>query len=131
MSNLLCNKSILIVDDDVRLLRALGKVLSDEGAATTCVEWADDAFRILTARPKKFDLVITDFRMPFVSGLQVMQTLREILPKLPIMVLTAYGGPDVQSECMRQGAAAFLEKPVDADQLLATISNLFTSRTNG
>jgi DNA-binding NtrC family response regulator len=122
------NKSVLIVDDDARMLRALDKVLTNEGAAVTCAEWAGDAIDILTGRRKRIDLVITDLRMPFVSGLTAVYAIHKVLPKLPIIVLTAFGSPDVKAECLRQGAAAFLEKPLDTPQLLDVVEEVFASR---
>ena len=57
--------------------------------------------------------------MPFVSGLTVVYAIHKIYPDLPIIVLTAFGSPDVKAECLRQGAAAFLEKPLNTAELLA------------
>ena len=122
------NKSVLIVDDDVRMLRALDKVLTNEGAVTTCAEWAGDAIDILTERKKRVDLVITDLRMPFVSGMTAVYAIHKMLPGLPIIVLTAFGSPDVKAECLRQGAAAFVEKPLDTPQMLNVIERVFASQ---
>lgn len=121
------NKSVLIVDDDARMLRALKKVLTNEGAVITCAEWAGDAIDILTERKKRIDLVITDLRMPFVSGMTAVYAIHKVLPELPIIVLTAFGSPDVKAECLRQGATAFLEKPLDTPQLLDVIEEVFFS----
>ena len=122
------NKSVLIVDDDPGMLRALDKVLTGEGADVTCAAWAGDALDILTARQMRVDLVITDLRMPFVKGLTVVYAIHEIFPELPVIVLTAFGSSDVKEECLRQGAAAFLEKPLNTPQLLAAITEVFTAR---
>jgi len=119
------DKSVLIVDDDRRMLRALDKVLTGEGAVVTLAQWAGDGLDVLTARQKQVDLVITDLRMPFVSGMTVVYAIHEIFPALPIIVLTAFGGSDVKAECLRQGAAAFLEKPLDTAQLLVAIEDAF------
>jgi DNA-binding NtrC family response regulator len=125
MTEILSNKSILIVDDDARLLKALEKVLTQEGATVTCAEFATDAFKILAARSGQFNLVITDLRMPFVSGERAICIIHEILPELPIIVLTAYGDAEVKAECLRKGAAAFLEKPLDTIHLLDVIRHIF------
>ena len=122
------NKSILIIDDDAGMLRALDKVLTGEGAAVTCADCAADAMEILTARQKRMDLVITDLRMPFVTGLTVLYAIHEIFPALPVLVLTAFGSPDVKAECLRQGAAGILEKPLATPQLLAAIEDVFAPR---
>jgi two-component system response regulator HydG len=122
------DKSALIVDDDPGILRALDKVLSREGAAVACAACAADAVEILTGRKKRIDLVITDLRMPFVTGITVLYAIHEIFPALPVIVLTAFGSADVKAECLRQGAAAFLEKPLDTPQLLTAITGVFMSQ---
>jgi two-component system response regulator PilR (NtrC family) len=120
-------KFVLIVDDDKRMLHALEKVLAGEGATVTIAMWAGDALDLLTARQTRTDLVITDLRMPFVSGMTVVYAIHKIFPALPILVLTAFGSPDVKAECLRQGAAAFLEKPLDTAELMTVIEQVFAS----
>jgi DNA-binding NtrC family response regulator len=125
------NKSILIVDDDAGMLRAVSKVLASEGADVTCAEWAGDAMEILTGLQKeldRIDLVITDLRMPFVTGLTLVYAIHKISPHLPVIVLTGLGGADIQDECVRQGAAAVLEKPLDTPRLLETIDKVFENK---
>lgn len=114
-------KSILVIDDDPGMLRALNKVLSGEGATVSCANWAGDGIDILTKREKQIDLVITDLRMPFVTGMTVVYAIHEILPRLPVIVLTAFANPEVRAACREQGAAAFLEKPLDSQELIAAV----------
>jgi DNA-binding NtrC family response regulator len=123
-------KSILIIDDDTGMLRALDKVLTGAGAVVTRAQCAGDAVEILTVRKDKFDLVITDLRMPFVTGLTVVYAIHQIFSALPVIVLTAFGGADVKDECFRQGASAFLEKPLDTSELLAAVEKVFALQTS-
>jgi CheY-like chemotaxis protein len=128
------DKNILIADDDEGMLRALDKVLTAEGAIVTTTKWAVDAIEILIRREKPVDLVITDLRMPFVTGMTLVYAVHQIFPSLPVMVLTAFGSPELKAECLRQGAAAFLEKPLDTKQFLTAIGIVFAavkSRSNG
>ncbi len=131
MMKIIRDKSVLIIDDDTGMLRALDKVLSGAGAVVTRAQNAGDAVEILTARKEKFDLVITDLRMPFVTGLTVVYAIHQIYPALPVIVLTAFGSADVKAECFRQGAAAFLEKPLDTSELLAAVEKVFASQMAG
>jgi two-component system, NtrC family, response regulator PilR len=124
----LLNKSVLIVDDVPGMLRALDKVLTGEGEDVTCAASAGDAIDILTARRKRFDLVITDLRMPILTGITVAYAIHEVFPALPVIVLTAFASPDVKTECFRQGAVAFLEKPLDTPQLVIAIEGVFASQ---
>jgi DNA-binding NtrC family response regulator len=131
MTKKLKDKSVLIVDDDSRMLRALDKVLTGEGAAVTEAQWAGDALDFLTARKTRVDLVITDLRMPLVSGMTAVYAIHKIFPELPIIVLTAFGSPDVKAECLRQGAAAFMEKPLNTAELLDVIEQVFARHAAG
>jgi DNA-binding NtrC family response regulator len=125
------DKSVLIIDDDTGMLRALDKVLTGAGAVVTRAQCAGDAVEVLTARRQNFDLVITDLRMPFVTGLTVVHAIHQIFPALPVIVLTAFGSTDVKAECFRQGASAFLEKPLDTSELLAAVGKVFPAQNNG
>lgn len=118
------NKHILIADDDESMLRALNKVLIGEGASVISTARGEDAVEILTRRENEIGLVITDLRMPHVSGLTLVHYIRQNFPQLPVIVLTAFGSPIVKNECEREGASAFLEKPVDTQQLLGTIKSV-------
>jgi FixJ family two-component response regulator len=69
--------------------------------------------------------------MPFVPGERAIRVVHEILPQLPIMVLTAFGGPEVEAECIRQGAVAFLEKPLDTSRLLQVLVKIFSTVKKG
>lgn len=120
----LSNKSILIIDDDAGMLRALEKVLTGEGATAIPAVWAGDAIEILSARKQPVDLVITDLRMPVLNGLTTVSAIHEVFPRLPLIVLTAFGTPDIEAECLRQGASAFLEKPLNTAQLLEAIEGV-------
>lgn len=122
------NKNILIVDDDERLLRALDKTLRSEGAMVTTTLWAGDAIEILIRREKSMDLIITDLRMPFVTGMTLVYAVHLIFPEVPVIVLTAFGSPELKAECFRQGATAFLEKNLNTSQLLAALGEVFAMK---
>jgi DNA-binding NtrC family response regulator len=124
-------KSVLVVDDDERMLRALDKVLTGEGAAVTCSSWGGGAIEILTEKKTPIDLVIIDLSMPAVSGLTTVNAIHYYYPKLPIIVLTAFGSPEVKAECLREGAVAFLEKPLNSHALIDAIRNVFAREENG
>ena len=121
------NKSILIVDDDQGMLRALDKVLTSEGAVVTSVDWGGDAVEIL-AQQKHIDLVITDLRMPLVSGISLLRAMRNSFSSIPIIVLTAFGSPEAKAACTELGAAVLLEKPLDSARLLAAIGEVLDAR---
>jgi DNA-binding NtrC family response regulator len=118
--NELQDKSVLVVDDDPGMLRAMIKVLAKEGMRVTSVSDPAAVVKKLADSEKRFDLVITDLRMPMFSGRGVL-ALASALPELPVIIVTAFGGPDVQAQALRLGAFAFLEKPVTAAQLIQVV----------
>lgn len=121
------NKNILIVDDDERLLRALDKTLRSEGAAITTTRCAGEAVEFLIRREKVTDLVITDLRMPMVTGMTLVYAIHIMFPATPVIVLTAFGNPELKAECFRQGAAGFLEKNLSASKLLTAIQDVLST----
>lgn len=120
----LLNRTVLVIDDDTNLLRALKKVLSAAGATVICTEWPGDALDLLTKRQTPVDLVITDLRMPHMTGMTVLYAIHRIFPNVPVIVLTAYGNAELRTACLHEGAVAFLEKPLDTAQLLAALDNV-------
>ena len=120
-------KSILIVDDDAAMLRALNKVLSGEGAVVASASWAGEVMERLADNQGHFDLIITDLRMPILNGQSILGAVKAALPEVPVIVMTAYGSPEVEAACLDKGAAAFLEKPLDTPQLLAAIERVFAA----
>jgi DNA-binding NtrC family response regulator len=114
------DKSVLVVDDDPGMLRAMTKVLAREGMQVTSVSDPAAVVTRLADSEKRFDLVITDLRMPMFSGRGVL-ALASVLPALPVIIITAFGGSDVEAQTLGLGAFAFLEKPVTAAQLIDVV----------
>jgi DNA-binding NtrC family response regulator len=126
--NCINGKSILVIDDDAGMLRALEKVLRSEGGTVATASWVGEVMERLTESKGGVDLIITDLRMPVLNGQSILRAVKAALPKVPVIIITAFGGPEARSECMQAGAAAFLEKPLDTPQLLAAIERVFSSR---
>ena len=114
------NKSVLVVDDDTGMLRAMTRVLANEGMQVTGVSDPTAVATKLAQSGKRFDLVITDLRMPAFSGRGVL-ALASALPELPVIIITAFGGPEVEAQALQLGAFAFLEKPVAAAELVDVV----------
>jgi DNA-binding NtrC family response regulator len=114
-------KSIVVVEDDAAMLRALGRILRGEGAKVLPASCAEDALESLSKRPGPFDLVITDLRLPTLDGKAVLDAVKASHPRVPVIIITAFGSPTLRTECLSLGAAAFLEKPVESATLLENI----------
>jgi DNA-binding NtrC family response regulator len=113
-------KFVLVVDDDPGMLRAMASVLARQDMQVTCISDPVAVAKTLADSERRFDLVITDLRMPMFSGRGVL-ALAGALPNLPVIIITAFGGPDVEAQALRLGAFAFLEKPVAAAQLIEVV----------
>jgi two-component system, NtrC family, response regulator len=116
------NKSVLVIDDDVGMLRALTKVLIGEGCLVATASCPKTAVEFVNTAERHFDLIITDLRMPNLNGMGVLQAVKTTYPSVPVIIVTAFGSPEARAEAYRLGATAFLEKPVDTEQLLAVIN---------
>ena len=123
------DKSVLVVDDDPGMLRAMSKVLAGKGMQVTGVSDPVAVVKKLADSEKRFDVVITDLRMPMFSGRGVL-ALASALPELPVIIITAFGGPDVEAQALRLGAFAFLEKPVAAAQLIEVVKRALLRSPN-
>jgi DNA-binding NtrC family response regulator len=106
---------ILIVDDEANARTALAELLRDEGYA---VETAADGFKALP-KLEEFapDVVVTDLKMPGLSGLELMEKIRARDGECVVIVMTAFGAVESAVQAMRQGAADYLTKPVNVDEL--------------
>jgi len=118
------NPSILLLDDDIELLNALGKFLRKRGYNVTATAWPTDAVEIIGKAGKNFDIVITDLRMPAISGFTLIRALRESHPEISVIMLSAFANRTIQQAALDFGAIACLEKPVDTQMLLNVIRNV-------
>jgi DNA-binding NtrC family response regulator len=122
------NKSVLVIDDDAGMLRALTKALTGEGLVVAGASDSSAAVDYLIGSNCRFDVIITDLRMPGLDGIEVLDLVKSKRPNIPVIIITAYGTGAAQAAAAQLGAAAYLEKPVDTDELLTAIkSALFSS----
>jgi two-component system response regulator RegA len=110
-------RSLLIVEDDTPLRERLVKAMSDRGLEATGV--ADREAAVESARRETPELALVDLRLPGDSGLTVIRELKELDPSTVVVVLTGYGSIATAVESMKLGAASYLTKPADADQIVA------------
>jgi two-component system response regulator AtoC len=117
---------ILIVEDRDSLRRMLAAALSQEGYEVASAADGQAGIRLLAAQP--FDFVLTDLKLPDVSGLRVLEASRAAQPRVPVVVLTGYGTVGAAVEAMKLGAYDFLEKPLELDDLSRLIEQALGER---
>jgi len=110
--------SILIVDDEPAQRQLLTAALGREYLIVSAANGAE-AIQLLSAR--SFDLIITDERMPEMSGIDLIKWIRERMPELPVIVLTAYGSIATAVEAMKLGAQEYLTKPLKSPEELRLV----------
>ena len=112
-------EKILIIDDNKLILRSLKESISKMGYTT--LEAEDGETGLLLVRNEQPDLVITDFQMPGIDGLEVLSKIRKLNILLPVILLTGYGDVVLTIKSIQLGAFDFLEKPIDPVKLKTTI----------
>jgi DNA-binding NtrC family response regulator len=115
------NASILLVDDDVEWLRAVTKVLEKENYDVVAHSDALQAIRFIEKTKKRFDLVVTDISLPGMSGMAFLNAFKMAFPRVPVILITAFGDWGQYAEAFQHGAREFLCKPIDKAELLAAV----------
>lgn len=117
---------VLIVDDEAVQRESLGGYLVKQGYDVVLAADGETALKIL--RETIVDVMITDFRMPGLDGLELLARAREFNPLLEVLIVTAYGSIADAVEAMRQGAAGYLTKPIDLDELEVQVQRAVAKR---
>ncbi|MCF8042290.1 MAG: sigma-54 dependent transcriptional regulator, partial [Desulfarculaceae bacterium] len=117
---------ILIVDDEKNYLVVLQALLADNGYEMLTAQNGSQALAL--AAEEEPDLVITDMRMPQMSGLDLIQRLKARFNEMPIIVMTAYGTVENAVEAMKSGATDYISKPFENTELLLTVQKALKMR---
>ncbi|MBW2170866.1 MAG: sigma-54-dependent Fis family transcriptional regulator [Deltaproteobacteria bacterium] len=111
--------AILIVDDDSQLRQSFEKLLTEEGYSVRTAASGETGLDVV--RESVPDLVVIDVRLPGMNGLETFRAMREIEPKLPVIVMTAFGTTDVAIEATKLGAFEYVLKPFEIPDILTLI----------
>jgi nitrogen regulation protein NR(I) len=111
--------TILIVDDDAQLRHSFEKLLTAEGHTVKTSPTGEGGIEIV--RSVSPDLMIMDVRLPGMDGLETFKIVHNIEPKLPVIIMTAYGTTDTAIEATKMGAFDYILKPFDIPEMLSTI----------
>ncbi len=117
---------ILLIDDDDSLRRVMEFSLTEAGHTVQTAASGEDGLRLF--EKGTFDAVITDITMPGMSGMEVLAKVRQRVPTIPVIVITAYGTIESAVEAMKQGAFDYITKPFNRDELRLTLEKAIKMR---
>ena len=113
-------ENILIVDDEKNYTMIIGEILQEEGYTSITASSGMEALDILNK--EIIDLVLTDVKMPGMSGIQLLENIKELNPDIPVIIMTAYGSVEKAVDAMHKGAYTFILKPFENQALIAHIT---------
>ncbi len=121
------NQRVLVVDDEVKMQRVLEIMLKRMGHQVVCAGNGHEALASLEQTP--CDLIISDLRMPGMTGIELLQALRTQGNDVPVIIMTAYGTIESAVEAMKLGACEYIVRPFDVDALEITVKRILAAGT--
>jgi two-component system, NtrC family, response regulator AtoC len=118
---------VLIVDDEALIRWSLAETLADHGYSVLEAGDGKAAIALLENPDHGVQVVMLDYRLPDLTGLQVLAAIRSVSPKTHVIMMTAYGTPDVVAEAHRLGAVRIVNKPIE----MADVAGLVRQASEG
>lgn len=122
-------KKILLVDDDHAILMLLQRTLESEGCEIMRSYSGTDALK--KAPGFKPDLILSDFRMPGMNGLELLTEVNKMSPRPLFILMTAYGSEEMVIDAFGQGADAYLKKPFEMEEVVDVVKKQFSAKEKG
>ncbi len=116
---------ILIIDDEASILFSLSALLTKQKYICDTAESGAAGIKLFQKSPEDYDIVITDFMMPGVDGMQVLKTIRQARPETCVIMLTAHGNTENAVNAMKEGAYDYLSKPYENEKLKIVVRQAF------
>ena len=120
--NWLEGKKVLLVDDDPNIRDSMRLFFEAEGCQYTSVESAERALEDLAS--ESYDLIISDYKLPGMDGLEFLGRVRESHPKAAKIFITAYGGPGLFSQAEQLGVSGCIEKPLTPEKVETCLARI-------
>jgi len=112
-------RTILVVDDDAQLRQSFEKILLEEGYTVRTASTGEEGIRMVEEDPP--DLAIMDVRLPGINGLEAFEAIHRREPKLPVIIMTAYGTTETAIETTKMGAFDYVLKPFEIPDMLSLV----------
>ena len=113
--------TILVVDDELSMREFLKILLEKEGYKVSTASEASSALDLI--RGQKFDLVLSDIKMPGMGGLSLLEKIKEIDSSLPVIMITAFASPENAVIAMKSGAFDYITKPFKVEEIIKIIKS--------
>ncbi len=120
------NKNIWIVDDDKSIRWVLEKALTKQGMSPRCFE--DPTQALAQLENDHPDVIISDIRMQKMDGISLLEKLKQRVPDIPVIIMTAYSDLDRAVSAFREGAFEYLSKPFDVDEIVGLVNRALSER---
>ena len=114
------SNNILVLDDEPNMLLILEALLTDAGYSVTAL--SDPEIGLAYLDESEVDAIITDMKMPKLTGQDVLEHVKRNFPHIPVLIMTAYGSIEAAVEAMKVGAFDYITKPFSNDELLLSVS---------
>ncbi|MGE3489027.1 MAG: response regulator [Vicinamibacterales bacterium] len=108
---------MLVIDDEPLIRWSVTETLADLGLDVEQADSAASALQVITTAALPFDVIVLDLRLPDMNDLSLLATIRQLIPNAPIVLMTAYGSPEVLARAHKLGVRGVLHKPFELDEL--------------
>lgn len=108
---------VLVVDDEPLIRWSVTETLADLGLDVEQAACAGEALEAITTTALPFDVIVLDLRLPDMNDLSLLATIRQLLPETPVVLMTAFGSPEVVAEARQLGVRGVLTKPFELNEL--------------
>jgi sigma-B regulation protein RsbU (phosphoserine phosphatase) len=119
---------ILVIDDEKTILENIKFILELDNNEVITVSNGKEALEIFKNNYSNIDVVITDMKMPEISGMEILKEIKKIMPEMGVIILTGHGDLENAIHAMKEGAFEYLRKPVNADNLTIAINNAISKK---
>ncbi len=117
------NLNILVIDDENIICDACHLVLTEKGHTVEYCKTGETGLRAM--EQTGYDLVLLDMKLPDMDGMEILETIREEMPGLRVIVMTGYSTMSNAVQAMKLGAVDYLSKPFTDDELLESVEKVF------
>ena len=116
-------KTILVIDDQSDMGWIMCRIFHERGHKVTVSGSGKEGLKKFVDR-KDFDLVFLDIKLPDLNGLDFLEPIKKTSPHTKVIIITAFGSPEARQEAFVRGASAFLDKPIQIDEMTRLADNV-------